>query len=321
MRGCERERVALSHRAANRRRLDGAARRTAIGLVTSAATMTSLRVAAAQLKFRDTIAGNVELIRRFIAQAARARCDAVLFPECALTGYSIAFRRVSRSEIEAGLAAVADAAKAHRCHVLVGAPTIDGRRRFNSLVVFDRRGRERFRYHKIHLTPRDARVFTPGNHLALFPIDGVPCTAIICHERRYPELVRLPVMLGAQIVFHPNAGLDPLGVTKVKRGGRDGIAVRAFENQIYYVFANSVGPQGGRFWSAGDSKIVAPSSRMLALADNDNEALIRADLDLSAAARSYACEALRQPAFLRRHWQALLAACRAATRRGSQGRG
>ena len=46
-------------------------------------------------------------------------------------------------------------------------------------------------------------------------------------QRRYPELVRLPVMLGAQIVFlHPNAGLDAWAVSKSKRGGRDGIAVR-----------------------------------------------------------------------------------------------
>ena len=67
-----------------------------------------------------------------------------------------------------------------------------------------------------------------------------------------------PPQFRAQIVFHPNAGLDRLAVSRAKRGGRDGIAVRAFENQVFYVFANSVGPQGSGLWSAGDSKIVAP---------------------------------------------------------------
>src|SRR6185436_11268414 len=119
-------------------------------------------------------------------------------------------------------------------------------------------------------------------------VGGVACSAILCHERRYPELVRLPVMLGAQIVFHPNAGLDAIAVSKAKRGGRDGIAVRAFENQVFYVFANSVGPQGGGLWSAGDSKIVAPDSRVLALANNRDETLIHAHLDLSQAGRKYA---------------------------------
>lgn len=217
-----------------------------------------------------------------------------------------------------GLAAVADTARTRRCHVLVGSPTFASGRWFNSLLVFDRHGRDRFRYHKIHLTPRDAEFFTPGNSVAWFHIDGIPCTAILCHERRYPELVRLPVMMGAKIIFHPNAGLDVLAISKAKRGGRDGIAVRAFENQVFYVFANSVGPQGGGLWSAGDSKMVAPDSQVLALANNRDDMLIHARFDLSQAGRRYARQALRQPAFLRDHWAAMLAACRRQLARGNE---
>jgi predicted amidohydrolase len=273
-------------------------------------TTKALHVAAAQLRFRRTLPENLELVRRLIAEAARAGSDIVLFPECALTGYNVDFRSLARGEVETGLTAVAEAAKAHRCHVLIGSPTYARGRCFNSLVVFDRQGQERFRYHKTHLTPRDAKFFTPGNAVAFFRIEGVPCTAIICHERRFPELVRLPVMMGAQMVFHPNAGLDVLAVSKAKRGGRDGIAVRAFENQVFYVFANSVGPQGGGLWSAGDSKIVAPDSQVLALANNRDEMLIHAEARLSHAGRKYAREALLEPKFLRAHWKALLAACR-----------
>ena len=117
-------------------------------------------------------------------------------------------------------------------------------------------------------------------------------------------------MLGAQILFHPNAGLDPLAVSETKRGGRDGIVARAFENQVGYVFANTVGPQGGGFWSAGDSKIVAADAHALALANNRDEMRIEATLDLAQAGRKYARESLQQPAFLRPHWQAMLAACK-----------
>jgi len=113
-------------------------------------------------------------------------------------------------------------------------------------------------------------------------------------------------MLGAQIVFHPNAGLDTLAISKAKRRGRDGIAIRAFENDVFYVFANSVGPQGNGLWSAGDSKIVGPDSRVLALANNRDETVIRSELELSRAGRKYALEALKQPHFLRPHWKAML---------------
>ena len=268
------------------------------------------------MKFRAGTADNVSWICQIIRSSARAGANAILFPECAVTGYNRDFAEVSPPEIDAALHAIAAAARAARCCVLVGSPTFSGRKRLNSLVVFAPSGRRLFCYSKIHLTARDKRFFAPGNTLALFHLAGVPCTALICHERRYPELVRLPVMLGAQIVFHPNAGLDPLPVSKKKRRGHDGIPVRAFENDVFYVFANSVGPQGDGLWSAGDSKIVAPDSQVLALANNRDETVIQAELDLSQARRQYAREALQQPAFLRRHWQSMIVACRRQLRHG-----
>src|SRR6185369_9170238 len=143
--------------------------------------------------------------------------------------YNIDFNSIRKDEIQSALEAIATAARFNRCNVLIGSPTWLRGRRFNSLLVLDRRGRITFQYNKTHLTRRDAQFFEPGNSVAFFHIDGVPCTAIICHERRYPELVRLPAMMGAKIVFHPNAGLDKLPVSKTKRGGRDGITARAFE--------------------------------------------------------------------------------------------
>ena len=271
---------------------------------------TRLLIAAAQMQFRSAIADNVAWITEVIRSSAKAGADLVLFPECAVTGYHCDFASVLPSQVEAALEQISGVARAARCHVLVGCPTFAGRKRFNSLVVFDRHGRKVFCYSKIHLTARDKRFFTAGNALAYFRLAGVPCTAIICHERRYPELVRLPVMLGAQVVFHPNAGLDPLPISRSKRRGRDGIAVRAFENEVYYVFANSVGPQGDGLWSAGDSKIVAPDSRVLARANNRDEAVIHAEIDLSHAGRQYVRSALKEPVFLRSHWKAMLAACR-----------
>jgi predicted amidohydrolase len=104
-------------------------------------------------------------------------------------------------------------------------------------------------------------------------------------------------------------------VSRAKRRGRDGIPVRAFENAVFYAFANSVGPQGHGKWSAGDTKIVAPDGTVLALADNRSEALVMADLDLSLATRKYAEEALRHPRLLAAHWRAML---RTITRRARE---
>ena len=267
----------------------------------------TLRVAAVQMKFAPTIAGNLAKIEAALLTATRRGADAVLFPECATTGYACAFATLRPAKVQDALAQVGALAARFHVNVLIGSPVFRGRALQNCLVVFDRRGRKTFCYAKCQLTVADRRVFTPGNSIALFMIDGVTATAIICHERRYPELVRLAVMAGARILFHPNAGLDSLAVSRRKRAGHDGIAVRAFENAIYYVFANSVGPQGGGKWSAGDSKIVGPDARPLRLANNLDEAILLADLDLTHATGKYALESLSSPKFLAASWRKMVA--------------
>jgi predicted amidohydrolase len=265
-----------------------------------------MRVAAVQMNFAPTIAGNLAKIAAALGQARRKRADAVLFPECAVTGYSYDFRDLRPAELRDALGVLRGLARHSQTNLLVGTPVFSGRKLFNALVVIDRSGRIASCYAKCQLTEVDRKYFTPGDAVALFKLDGVPCTAIICHERRYPELPRLGAMAGARILFHPNAGLDPLAVSRTKRRGCDGMDARAFENDIYYVFANSVGPQGGGKWSAGDSKIVAPDRSRLALADNARESVILADLDLSAATGKYARESLEHPRFLSRSWKRML---------------
>jgi predicted amidohydrolase len=265
------------------------------------------RIAAVQMKFAPTIEGNLASIEGGLREAVRRRADAVLCPECAVTGYAYDFSLLKPAMIRDALLAVGDMAARFETNVLIGSPVFRGRKLYNCLVVFDRVGQAVHCYAKCQLTEGDRHWFTPGNAVALFEIDSVPATAIICHERRYPELVRLAVMAGARIVFHPNAGLDTLAVSRKKRHGRDGIVARAFENAVYYVFANSVGPQGGGKWSAGDSKIVAPDTRVLKLADHRDEAVLVADIDLAQATGRYADDSLQHPRFLSPHWKRMIA--------------
>ncbi|HSH16013.1 MAG TPA: carbon-nitrogen hydrolase family protein [Verrucomicrobiae bacterium] len=277
-----------------------------------------LRVAAVQMIFANTIADSLEKIDRATTQAASEGADVVLFPECATTSYACDFGALKSAALREALHSVASIAARLHVNLLVGSPIFAGRKLYNAMVVFDRRGRLVHTYAKCQLVEADRRWFKPGNGLSLFSLDGIPATAIICHERRYPELVRLPVMAGAQVVFHPNAGMDPLAVSRSKRRGRDGIPVRAFENAVYYVFANSVGPQGGGRWSAGDSKIVAPDGSVLQLADNRHERVLVHDLDVTQATRKYARDSLEHPAFLAKHWRRVLPELRRRVRENDQ---
>ncbi len=273
-----------------------------------------IRVAAVQMVFTDSLAGNLAKIRKAAARAAAAGADAALFPECATTGYACDFGSVDAVSLRRTLHEVSRLAADLGVRILLGSPIYAGRSLHNAFLVFDAQGRLAHVYAKCQLTAGDRHWFKPGNSLSLFDLKGVLATAIICHERRYPELVRLPVMAGGQVIFHPNAGLDNRAVSRAKHRGRDGIPVRAFENAAFYVFANSVGPQGGGKWSAGDSKIIAPDGSTLALADNRHETVLVADLDLALASRKYALESLQHPRFLARHWRAVLGELRRRVR-------
>ena len=144
-------------------------------------------------------------------------------------------------------------------------------------------------------------------------LDSSPLVAVLFAEPGYLDLVdRIleadDVLVGAPTLVETSlvliGRLFTLQVLQQKN-----FAVRAFENQVYYVFANSVGHQGKGLWSSGDSKIVGPDSRILALANNRDETVIQAECDLSQAGRQYAREALAQPAFLRAAWKQMLTLC------------
>jgi predicted amidohydrolase len=265
-----------------------------------------LRIAAVQMRFAPTIEGNLARIDHWARAASRRRADAVLFPECATTGYACDFGQLRPDQVHQALQSLCCLARELHINLLVGTPVFRRRRLYNCLVVFARDGRITYCYAKNHLTPSDQEHFVPGNAVALFSIDDVPVTTVICHERRYPELVRLAVMAGAKILFHPNAGMDTLAVSRKKRHGQDGVVARAFENAIYYVFSNSVGPQGNDKWSAGDSKIVAPDETVLALANNRDEGVIAATVQLRQSTGSYAQRGRLRPAFLASHWKAMV---------------
>src|SRR5947207_6696577 len=117
------------------------------------------RVGAVQMRFQSGLAQNVARIKEFIRDFAQEGGDAILFPECAVTGYNRDWRKLSIHELEKALEEIARAAKANACNVLVGCPTLSKGRWFNSLVAFNRQGQEIFRYSKIHLTPRDREFF------------------------------------------------------------------------------------------------------------------------------------------------------------------
>jgi predicted amidohydrolase len=239
----------------------------------------SLKVAAVQFRSSRDLDRNVAGITAHIRRLAGEGVRVAVFPECALTGYFEDVVKATSAERLAGAEGrVADACREAGIYAVVGTPHRDGEKLYNSATVFDPSGKVVERYHKIQLAEPWP---TPGDHLSVFKVDGVPCSIIICHDERYPELVRLPVLAGSRVVFYVS---HESGVRQEAKIGpyRAQIQARAVENTVYVVHANAPA-EDDLTGSHGQSRVIAPDGNITHKASRFGEEVVMSDLDLGRA--------------------------------------
>ncbi|MCC6694333.1 MAG: beta-galactosidase [Candidatus Hydrogenedentes bacterium] len=245
-----------------------------------------LRVAAVQFRTKFDVGYNADRILEYLREAAAQDVDVVAFTELALTGYS------KRAEFGPSIdwAAVDQAVERIRatCRELqlcaiVGAPTRDGDALFCSALAVDSQGEVVDAYEKTYLAGEAWA--TPGRKFTVFPVEGVSCGTFICHDERYPHLVQLRAMSGAQLFFYISCESGLADEHKINPY-RAQIQARAVENGVYIVHANTPARSGeldAEDASHGQSRIVAPDGNLICEADTTSEEMIVATIDLRHA--------------------------------------
>lgn len=266
--------------------------------ITTAGETASLKVAAVQMRSTRSLAENLSRITNSIRECAANGARVVVFPECALTGYfEDAVTNLTTAQITGAEQQLVEACRNAGVFAIVGSAWREEGRLFDSALIIAPTGKVIERYHKIQLAERWPQA---GDHLSVFKIEGVPCSVIICHDERYPELVRLPVLAGARVVFYIS---HESGLRDEQKIGpyRAQIQARAVENTIYIVQANApANPDTSG--SHGQSRIIAPDGNILHEASIFDEEVVTATLDLGKATRQNARNSLdRGP--LRDWWQ------------------
>jgi predicted amidohydrolase len=244
----------------------------------------TLSVAAVQMRSSPDLSNNVSRVCGSIRDSAGRGARVVVFPECALPGYfegiitNLSAQQIADAETEVGRAC-RDVA----VYAIVGSVHREKEKLFNSAIVFAPGGQVIERYHKIQLAERWP---DGGDHLSVFKIDGVPCSIIICHDERYPELVRLPVLAGAQVIFYLS---HESGLREEQKIGpyRAQIQARAVENTVFVVHANAPANHD-LSGSHGQSRIIAPDGNILQEASIFQEDTLTATLNLRQATRANA---------------------------------
>jgi predicted amidohydrolase len=137
-----------------------------------------------------------------------------------------------------------------------------------------------------------------GKELPIYPVAGVKSCFIICHDVRYPELVRLPAVAGAQICYFCSHENGLAREDKLSAYNAMPIA-RATENSIFCVMANAPADRETLRGSHGNSKIIHPDGNVLIEAGYFEERLVTANIRIKDASRSIARRAANDETILK----------------------
>jgi beta-ureidopropionase len=165
----------------------------------------------------------------------------------------------------------------------------DGHRGFDCSPVIDADGTLLGRTRMVHITDypcfHEQGYYTPGDTGApMYRTRAGNIGIAICYDRHYPEYMRALALGGADLVVVPQAGaLDewPDGLYEAE------MRVAAFQNGYFVALCNRVGREECLTF-AGESFVCAPDGAVVARAAKLADAVLLADIDLTAAATSHA---------------------------------
>lgn len=147
---------------------------------------------------------------------------------------------------------------------------------YNSSILIGPDGEIIGTYDKTHLFPLEnvscGGWVTVGNRADVYRTALGNIGMIICYDGDFPELSRILAVKGAEIITRPSALLRSFDIWNLTT------SARAYDNHVYMVAANSVGPDAGGGFYFGHSMIVSPIAWRLAQARGTEE-IVAARLD------------------------------------------
>jgi len=262
-----------------------------------------IKVAACQLLTGEDVEQNVLKVLEKLDVCAQVGVQIAAFPEGCLFGYTCRpdyWEGMSPNVFKEAESQISSACQTHQIAVIVGSTSHADENWYNDLAIFDQDGALKYRYAKTFLAGEKWCINNRGK-LPVVRLAGVDCCFIICHDIRYPELVKLPAAMGAQICFFCSCESGLTAEHKLSAYRAMPIS-RATENGIYLVMANTpANPDKIRASgsSHGNSKIVHPDGNVIKEAGFFGDEIIESTIDLSQAIGNTAKRTYNEETILR----------------------
>ncbi len=183
----------------------------------------------------------------FIDVASEYKCDFIVFPEIFTTQLlsflpnerpAIAMRKLSEFTPRY-LDLFTSLAIKYNINIIGGSHfTIEGDSLYNIAYLFRRNGTIGKQY-KLHITQNEKKWWgvKPGNTLEVFDTDKGKISIQICYDIEFPELSRIAVERGAQMIFVPFCTDERYAYLRVRYCAQ----ARCIENHVFVTIAGNVG--------------------------------------------------------------------------------
>lgn len=263
----------------------------------------SITVAACQVLNTEDISSNVDRVVQLLETCAAQGVSVAAFPEGVLYGYCCRpdfWERMTPKILEDAELEVASACARLDIAAVVGTAYEQDGHWINGLAVIEANGLLVGRYGKTFLAG-DTWCENYQERIPILEIGGIKACFAICRDIRYPELVRLPAALGAQVCFFCTCESNLTAEHKLSAYRAMPIS-RAAENEIYVVMANApANPDNIRATesSHGNSKIIDPLGNVMVEAGHFDERAVIAEIKPHLAAGRIARRILDEPTVLR----------------------
>jgi predicted amidohydrolase len=259
--------------------------------------MTTVRVAALQMRSTMDVGRNVEAFEALVREAAGEGAAYVQSPE--MTGALVRDRatlksRITSAEKDAVAAKAAALAAELGIHIHVGSTAIarDDGKVANRAFLFGPDGGLIANYDKIHMFDvdldkgeswRESNTYEPGRETVVADLGFAQLGMSVCYDLRFPQLFRAQALAGAEILTVPAAFTRQTG----EAHWHVLLRARAIENGAYLIAAAQGGKHEDGRETYGHSMVVDPWGAVVAEAEHDEPGVVVADIDIAqvAAAR------------------------------------
>jgi predicted amidohydrolase len=232
----------------------------------------------------NDVPANIEKSIAWIERAANEYdAELVVLPETVTTGFVTGLDANGLWDLVGEMpgkitAPVQRAAKSLGVHVVLPSYRRGAERGvvYNSAALIDAKGEIVGIYDKTHPFPAERRDCggwtTLGNRAEVYETALGTVGMMICYDGDFPELSRLLAVQGAEMIARPSALLRSFDIWQMTN------MARAYDNHVYLIAANAVGPDAGNNYYFGHSMIVTPIAWRLAQARGGEE-IVAAKLD------------------------------------------